>query len=148
MILEPNEFSYGKANPVFFVDPTGLVTLGIGGSVFNFSDCCVLVSQNGPGGVGQQQEWIRPGESIVGVFTGQDVDAIYFNNGRALKFPDSSVVAIWSCSQLADPKKVIRVPPNLLRPGIFRSEVLPDRSAQENEFGGSILPPSPDCDCP
>ena len=52
--------------------PSWIEDLGLGGVVFNFSDCCVLVSEDAPEG-GQQQRYVSP-RSTSGTV---DVDAIY-----------------------------------------------------------------------
>lgn len=140
-----NLYSYALNDPNSFVDPDGLTTLGIGGSVMNFSDCCVLVSQNNPEGAGQKQQWVPPGEQVGGFFG--DVDATYFNDGSAMKIPDGTEVIFWSCEQIDNPDKIIHVPPNALRPPKFRTKILPDASAQSTEFGGPILAPSAPCQC-
>ena len=146
-LVDINPYVYVEGNPLVRTDPEGLATLGLGGGVWNFSDCCVLVSQNSSG-AGQQQQWVKPGGIVLGLIR-SDIDAVYYNDGSAVKIPDGEAVAIFSCDALSaanNHKSVL--PPNSLRPGPFKSRVLPDRPAQEREFGGPILPPAPVCGCP
>lgn len=81
-----NLYGYVEPNPVMKMDPLGLATLGIGGRVINRTDCCVLVSENDPT-QGQQQLQVKPHSSSGW----RDVDAIYFDDGSALKIPDGSI---------------------------------------------------------
>jgi len=90
-----NLYGYVEQNPVMKIDPLGLATLGIGGRIINRSNCCVLVSENAPI-QGQQQFQVKPHSSSGS----RDVDAIYFNDGGALKIPDGSVYVIYDCNSL------------------------------------------------
>jgi hypothetical protein len=141
----PQLYSYALSNPTINTDPLGLKTLGLGGVVFNFSDCCVLVSENAPEG-GQQQRYVSP-RSTSGTV---DVDAIYFEDGGALKIPDWSVYIIYDCSSLKSVPTGFLSRPVLsnLRIPKYRTKPLPDRKTQEQEFGGPVLNPKPDCPCP
>jgi RHS repeat-associated protein len=142
-----NLFAYAEGAPSRLTDPLGLRHFGLGGTVVNFSDCCVLVSDNDnvPGGRGQQQKWIPP-KSWSG---SEDVDTIYFKNGSAIKIPDWSVYLIYDCNALAAPPTGILGRPllsNIPNPW-YRTKVLPDRKSQEDEFQGPILPATPNCRC-
>jgi RHS repeat-associated protein len=143
-----NIYRYASGNPLANTDPDGLRILGIGGTVINFTDCCVLVSDNDDGGKGQKQRYIPPHSNSGG----HDVDAIYFRDGSALKIPDSSIYYIYDCFSLD------RTPAGFFSRSLlsylpvwlnrrYRTQELPDRPAQEKEFGGPILPPTPDCRC-
>jgi len=138
----PNRYLYAQANPASAVDPSGLSTMGIGGTVINFSDCCVLTSGNNPDGPGQKQHYVDP-NSTRGPL--DDVDAIYFKDGSAIKIPDFAIYVVMDCSALE--KWNGSVPPlDGLIPR-YRVVFLPDRTAQEKEFGGPILPPEPNASC-
>ena len=140
-----NLYGYVEQNPVMKMDPLGLATLGIGGRVINWSDCCVLVSENAPT-AGQQQSQVKPNSSSGS----RDVDAIYFDDGTALKIPDWSIYVIFDCDSLKTMPTGFLSKPLLsyLRIPKYRTKPLPDRPAQEQEFGGPILPPPPTCGCP
>jgi RHS repeat-associated protein len=140
-----NLYGYVGQNPVVKMDPLGLSTLGIGGRIVNRTDCCVLVSENGPTS-GQQQFYVKA-HSTSG---SHDVDAIYFNDGSALKIPDFSIYVIYDCGDLnATPTGFFSRPLlSYLHLPKYRTKPLPDRPAQEKEFGLPILPPPPTCGCP
>jgi hypothetical protein len=140
-----NLYGYVEQNPVMAMDPLGLATMGIGGRVINWSNCCVLVSENAPVR-GQQQFQVEPDSSSGS----RDVDAIYFNDGGALKIPDGSIYVIHDCDSLKSIPTGFFSRPLLSYLPIpkYRTKPLPDRPAQEQEFGGPILPPPPTCGCP
>jgi predicted acyl esterase len=60
------------------MDPLALAAPGIRGRVINWSDCCVLVSENAPT-TGQQQTQVKPDRSSWS----RDVDRIKFDDGSA-----------------------------------------------------------------
>lgn len=105
----------------------------------------MLVSENAPI-QGQQQFQVKPHSSSGS----RDVDAIYFNDGGALKIPDGSVYVIYDCNSLKSIPTGFFSRPLLsyLHIPKYRTKPLPDRPAQEQEFGGPILPPPPTCGCP
>jgi len=140
-----NLYGYADQNPVMKMDPLGLATMGIGGRVINWSNCCVLVSENAPVR-GQQQFQVEPNSSSGS----RDVDAIYFNDGGALKIPDGAIYVIHDCDSLKSIPTGFFSRPLLsyLRIPKYRTKPLPDRPAQEQEFGGPILPFPPTCGCP
>jgi len=140
-----NLYGYVEQNPLKDIDPLGLRKLGLGGTVVNLSKCCVLVSENGPTS-GQQQFYVKP-HSTSG---SHDVDAIYFNDGSALKIPDWSIYVVYDCDALnASPTGFLSRPLlSYLHIPKYRTKPLPNRRAQEHEFGRPILPPPPTCGCP
>ncbi len=145
-----NLYGYVAASPLNFVDPLGLDRLSglLRGRVMNFSSCCVLASQNSSGG-GQQKFWVPPGRSILS----NDVDAIYFGSGAALKIPDGDFLVILTCQETSSSGEFRRertgglggFPSNAFRPARLRRRMLPTRSSQEQEFGGAIVPPTSTC---
>lgn len=141
-----NLYRYARNNPVVNTDPDGLKTLGIGGAVLNWSNCCVLISANNPSGAGQQQYWIQPGSSWGALF---DADAIYYSDGSALKIPDFAIFVITDCESLKSAPTGFTSKPLLSYTGVpkYQTKLLPTGSSQETEFGGPILPPKPTCKC-
>jgi hypothetical protein len=151
-----NLFSYALGNPMGKTDRYGLMTFGfIGGTVRNFSSCCVVVSESEsmPGGKGERRRYLPPGGGTGFV----DIDAVYFRDGSALKIPDGSYYVITDCAALDRAPMGIFARPVLapvLSPILryldrppYDTKVLPDQPSQETEFGGPILAPPPDCKC-
>jgi RHS repeat-associated protein len=138
----PNRYLYVQASPTNAVDPSGLSTMGMGGTVINLSKCCALTSSNNPEGPGQKQYWVPP-KSTRGPLG--DVDAICFKDGSAIKIPDFAIYVVIDCSALE--KWNGSVPPLNGRIPRYRVVFLPDKKAQEKEFGGPILPPEPNAAC-
>lgn len=61
-----------------------------------------------------------------------DVDAIYFDDGSAIKIPDGSIFIVTRCDAL---KKYNETKPILNGAGPYTVKLLPDAAAQEKEFG-------------
>ena len=143
-----NVYVYVAASPTNFIDLLGLERLFglLRGRVMNFSPCCVLASQNSPGG-GQQQFWIPPRSSIVA----SDVDAVYFGSGGAVKLPDGDLLIITTCQELSFSGEFKRerggnlggIAPSFL-PARAQRRLFRTPSSQVREFG-AILPPSSTC---
>ena len=128
-----NYYRYADNDPISYVDPSGLAT------IFNFSKCCVLTSDNDKK-PNQKKRYIPPGGTSLSF----DADAIYFGDGSALKVPDGSIWIIYDCNAL---KKWNGSKPALDGIGPYKVKFLPKPKDQEKEFG-PIVPADPCKKCP